>query len=294
MTEPVRLCRYWSAQDQTPHVGQIVGDQVFSLTARDPEAFASFVDVLQEPDLVGRVSRADAPRATPGLRYSDLDRVPSQDEPYLLAPITTREVWACGETYERDASDAPAADPFDRAYLADRPELFFKATPSRVVGPNEPIRARADAALVFPEPELVLILNRDADIVAYTVGHDVTAYDLCDENILYMPQVKVYDGSCALGPTFVLASTVDFRTLTIHMTVTRAGRVIYEGGTPLSRLIRPFTNVISYLFREQHFDDGVLLMTGLGFDLPRGFTIRADDIVEMTPSVIGTLRNRVR
>lgn len=293
--QTVRLCRFWNPPDQSIHIGEVVDGRVRSLTAAAPASFTSFSAMLRNPDLHAAVAGAHRDRRdlAPQYSYASLDTTPAPEVPHLLAPISTQEVWACGETYARDASDAPDASPFDRAYFADRPELFFKSTPHRVAGPNDTIRARSDSRLVFPEPELVLILAPNGTIVAFTAGHDVTAYDLADENVLYMPQVKVFDRSCALGPTFVLADTTDFRDFSITMTVVRDGQAVFEDGTDLKQMIRPFTNVLSYLFREQHFDDGVLLMTGLGFDLPHGFTIKAGDLVETTIPEIGTLRNNV-
>jgi 2-dehydro-3-deoxy-D-arabinonate dehydratase len=290
----LKLCRYWSPLDGREAIGLVEDGGVYDLTAVDSESFGSYTSLLEGDRLTDAVREAaPAARDRPVLAFDQLDVPPDPALRHLLAPITKQEVWGTGETYERDASAAPDASPFDRAYHAARPELFFKATPNRVSGPNEPIRARRDAKLVFPEPELALIVNSGAEIVAFTVGNDVTAYDLCDENILYMPQVKIFQGCCALGPAVVLADTVDFREFTIRMTIERDGREIFEDGTELARMTRPFENVLSYLFREQAFPAGVIVMTGLGFDLPHGFTIRPGDIVAITIPAIGTLRNPV-
>jgi 2-dehydro-3-deoxy-D-arabinonate dehydratase len=290
----VKLCRYWSPSDGRAAIGLVDNGHVFDLTSVDEETFGSYTAMLEVDRLGDAVTAASAAaRKGQPLAFSALDVPPDRGVPHLLAPVTKQEVWGTGETYERDASSAADASPFDRAYHADRPELFFKATPNRISGPNEPVRARGDAKLIFPEPELALVVNSRGDVVAFTAGNDVTAYDLADENILYMPQVKIFQGCCALGPALVLADTVDFRSFSIRMTVVRSGRSMFEGSTDLSRMTRPFENVLSYLFREQSFPNGVILMTGLGFDLPHGFTIRRGDLVEITIPAIGTLRNPV-
>jgi 2-dehydro-3-deoxy-D-arabinonate dehydratase len=293
MKGAIRPCRYWSPIARADHIGVVLGDSVYSLTDHDADTFGSYSGLLQRDDLAGLIASAAESLTGDALSYEDLDRIPSPDHFHLLPPMTRQEVWGSGETYERDTSKEGTASPFDRAYFADRPELFFKATPDRVAGPNMPIRARRDAALVFPEPELALIINRAGRIVAFTAGNDVTAYDLADENILYMPQVKIFKGCCGLGPTIVLADTIDYRALTIDIAVERAGDRIFEARTEVRRLVRPFANIIDYLFREQDYPAGVILMTGLGFDLPHGFSIRRGDVVEITMPVIGTLRNPV-
>lgn len=289
------LCRYWSPAHAGPRIGLVLGDRVHDLTATGEPAFASFTGMLARPDLADVVAAAaDAVTDEDSLDYASLDISPDPERAYLLPLIAEQEVWGTGETYTRKASPTSDASPFDRAYFADRPELFFKATPHRVAGPNAPIRARPDAELVFPEPELALVYNRERRLVGYTIANDVTAYSLCDENILYMPQVKTFMGCCALGPALVLVEDVpDFRKFTIDMHVERDGAEAFRGTAELATMRREFDQIADYLFREQDFVDGVVLMTGLGFDLPHGFTIRPGDVVHIEIAGIGRLRNPV-
>ena len=220
----------------------------------------------------------------------------------LLPPIVCQEVWAAGVTYLRsrdarkeEAKTAGGGDFYDRVYAADRPEIFFKSTAHRTVGPGQKIRLRADAKWNVPEPELVLAVNPAGRIVGYTVGNDVSSRDIEGENPLYLPQAKVYDGSCALGPCVLLADPEGPlpTTTEIKVTIRRGGATVFEGATSLAQMKRRLDELVAYLFRDNSFPDGVFLMTGTGTVPPDDFTLRSGDEVAIEIPPIGTLRNVV-
>ncbi len=217
----------------------------------------------------------------------------------LLAPIDSQEVWGAGVTYERskvareEESDA-AATFYDQIYRADRPELFFKATPSRVVGPGRPIKVRSDSNWTVPEPELALMLAPDLRLVGYTVGNDVSARDIEGRNPLYLPQAKVYAACCALGPCVTIASSMKASAeIAIRMTIERDGSTVFDGATSVGRMARSFAELIDWLGREDVFPDGVILLTGTGIVPPDEVTLQDGDLVAIAIDGIGRLENPV-
>jgi 2-dehydro-3-deoxy-D-arabinonate dehydratase len=216
----------------------------------------------------------------------------------LLAPIDAQEVWAAGVTYRRSRTarmeeSQAAASCYDRVYVSPRPELFFKAAPHRVAGPDQPLRIRADSNWNVPEPELALVLNSRLSIVGYTVGNDMSSRDIEGENPLYLPQAKVYDGCCGLGPWIVPAGELDAHRLAIELTVRRGGRAIFEGHTNTDQMARSAEELVDWLGRDNSFPRGAFLLTGTGI-VPKGkFSLLAGDVVEITIERIGTLRNPV-
>lgn len=201
-----------------------------------------------------------------------------------LAPVEVmQEVWASGVTYlrSRDARQAESetGDIYARVYEAERPELFLKAVGWRVIGPEGEIRVRPDSTWDVPEPELTLVINRHGEIVGYTAGNDVSSRSIEGANPLYLPQAKVYRGSCALGPGIVLAGADEMRELPIHLQVKRDGVMIFDGETNTAQMKRTFEELVSYLYREMRFPHGVLLMTGTGLVPPDDFTLRVGDVV---------------
>jgi 2-dehydro-3-deoxy-D-arabinonate dehydratase len=218
----------------------------------------------------------------------------------ILAPIGSQEVWAAGVTYFRSRSariaeskDAGGGDFYDRVYTAERPELFFKATPSRVAGPGSNVRIRADAKWSVPEPELTLLINPRGQIIGYTVGNDMSSRDIEGENPLYLPQAKVYDRSCALGPCILVSSDPLPATTPIRIEIVRGGHVAFSGATTLAELKRAPADLAAYLFRENMFPFGAFLMTGTGIVPPDDFTLAPGDKVRITIDPIGTLENDV-
>ena len=221
------------------------------------------------------------------------------DSVQLLAPIDRQEVWGAGVTYERskiarEEESEQAATFYDRVYRADRPELFFKASPSRVVGPGQAIRVRRDSQWSVPEPELALVLSPAMRIVGYTVGNDVSARDIEGVNPLYLPQAKTYDASCALGPAITLVEAMPpLAEIKIELEIDRDGHPILRDSTPLSRMARKLEDLIAWLGRDNSFVDGVFLLTGTGVVPPDDFSLRAGDEVRITINGIGTLANSV-
>jgi 2-dehydro-3-deoxy-D-arabinonate dehydratase len=217
----------------------------------------------------------------------------------LLAPIEQQEVWAVGVTYQRskkarmEESDF-SATAYDRVYDAPRPELFFKSLPEKVVGPGEPVGIRSDSNWNVPEPELTFIINSRGHIAGYTIGNDMSSRDIEGENLLYLPQAKIYTGSCAVGPFVRVGITEgEARTWKIEMQVCRGNSVAFQGETSVGQIKRGFEELVGYLFRSQTFPHGAVLLTGTGIVPPDGFTLQANDVVRVTVSGIGTLENPV-
>src|SRR5438093_4762692 len=204
-TVPARaLCRFYSPGGGA-RLGGVYAGHVVDLTAREPALCVSLAALLSAPSgALDDVLRRYA-GAAPDFAYAALDHAPAPDVPHVLAPIDAQEVWAAGVTYTRsrearmEESEA-SADVYARVYDAERPELFFKATPARVAGPNATVVARSDAAWTVPEPELTLLLDARLAAAGYTIGHDLTARDIEGQNPLYLPQAKVYDRGCTRGP----------------------------------------------------------------------------------------------
>jgi 2-dehydro-3-deoxy-D-arabinonate dehydratase len=221
------------------------------------------------------------------------------DSVRLLAPLDEQEVWGAGVTYERskharEQESEQGGSFYDLVYRAHRPELFFKATPSRVVGPGQPIRVRRDSAWCVPEPELALVLDPSLVLIGFTIGNDVSARDIEGENPLYLPQAKVYDSSCALGPSITLAKAMPPRSaIGIRLEINREGTTIYKGETSIARMARRFEELIDWLGRDNTFPAGVILLTGTGIVPPDDFSLRPGDVVRISIDGIGTLENPV-
>jgi 2-dehydro-3-deoxy-D-arabinonate dehydratase len=221
-------------------------------------------------------------------------------EDSLLAPIGSQEVWASGVTYYRsrnarmeEAKTAGGGDFYDRVYVAERPELFMKATPNRVVGHRGKVAIRKDATWSVPEPELTLLANPAGKIVGYTIGNDMSSRDIEGENPLYLPQAKVYDRSCALGPGILISGEPISTSTEIHMQIVRAGKPVFNGSTALTELKRTFSVLLEYLYRDNAFPNGCFLLTGTGIVPPDEFTLQQQDEVRITITGIGTLVNTV-
>jgi 2-dehydro-3-deoxy-D-arabinonate dehydratase len=218
----------------------------------------------------------------------------------ILAPIGSQEVWAAGVTYYRSRSarmaeskDAGGGDFYDRVYLAERPELFFKATPNRVAAPGTPVRIRRDAKWSVPEPEMTLVINPGGKIIGYTIGNDMSSRDIEGENPLYLPQAKVYDRSCALGPCVLITNDSLPTSTGIRLSIERGGETEFTGETTLASLKRSPQILVDFLFREDHFPSGAYLMTGTGIVPPDSFTLSPGDKVIIAIDGIGRLENEV-
>jgi 2-dehydro-3-deoxy-D-arabinonate dehydratase len=250
------------------------------------------------PHSLSDVLHAADPAAVVRGQLGSAAPVPLADVP-LLAPVDQQAVWAAGVTYKRsrearERESAGAARFYDLVYGADRPELFFKATAARVVGPGRPVRVRRDSRWSVPEPELALVLSPALKVVGYTVGNDMSARDIEGENPLYLPQAKVYDGSCALGPVVTLAQAMPpADQVTIRLTIDRGGRTVFDGSTSLTAMKRGFEDLVSWLGRDNSFPNGAVLLTGTGVVPPDDFTLAAGDAVHIDITGIGRLSNVV-
>lgn len=218
----------------------------------------------------------------------------------VLAPIGSQEVWACGVTYLRskigrqeESKDAGGGDFYARVYEAQRPEVFFKSTAHRVVGPHQPVRIRKDSTWDVPEPELTLVVTSSGKIVGYTIGNDMSSRSIEGENPLYLPQAKTYDGSTALGPCiYVTEEPLDPAT-TIRLQISRGGETVFEGSVAISQMKRSPEELVGFVFRECSFPEGCLIMTGTGIVPDHPFTLQSGDEINIAIQGIGELVNTV-
>jgi 2-dehydro-3-deoxy-D-arabinonate dehydratase len=217
-----------------------------------------------------------------------------------MPPLEQQEVWAAGVTYFRsrtarmeESKAASGSSFYDLVYNAERPELFFKAAPWRVVGSGDTVRIRRDAQWSVPEPELVLLISPKGRILGYTAGNDMSSRDIEGENPLYLPQAKVYDGSCAVGPALVVVAAPIAPDTRIDLEIRRGGGTEFSGSTSVSEMKRDFPTLVEYLYRETSFPNGCLLFTGTGVVPPDGFTLQPGDQILVTVGFAGTLRNSV-
>ena len=247
---------------------------------------------LSRPDAEDEATESD------GLTLKKLDVAPAESVPHLLAPIDSPEVWGCGVTYKRSADmrdDDSEQDIYSRVYYADRPEIFFKATPSRCVGPNGFIGIRSDSTLTATEPELAYVLSGNGEIVGYTLCNDVSAWDIERDNPLYLPQSKVFYGCCALGPLFVTPSEVDDPyNLDMRCTVLRGEDTIYEGSVNTSQINWKFEQLTEFLMRDNPIPFGTVVSTGTGIIVPNDLPLAAGDVVQIEIEEFGTLSNPVK
>jgi 2-dehydro-3-deoxy-D-arabinonate dehydratase len=219
---------------------------------------------------------------------------------YLLPPIGSQEVWAAGVTYlkSRDArmeesKESGGADCYQRVYEAERPELFFKALPHRVVGHRQTVYIRKDSTWNVPEPELTLYINKAGNIQAYTIGNDMSSRSIEGENPLYLPQAKVYEKSAGLGPCLYIPEQPISPETGIYMSIHRDEKKMYEGNTTISRMKRLLPELATYLYRECDFPQGCFLMTGTCLVPPNDFTLQPNDRIDIRIDGIGELVNLV-
>jgi len=267
-------------------------------TARGPviESGGAFVRLDEEWDaLVNRAALEAHLRAAVARGPAR----PSLDEP-PLAPAAGQEIWGAGVTYDRsraarleESEQAGGASFYDRVYEAERPELFFKCAGWRARGPGQAVRIRRDARWSVPEPELALVINARAEIVGWTIGDDLSARDIEAENPLYLPQAKIWDGACALGPAVLVVAGPLPPDTPITLRVVRAGAAVFEGGTTPARMRRDPAQLVAWLYRETSFPAGCVLLTGTGIVPPNDFALRAGDAIEIHVPPVGTLSSRV-
>jgi 2-dehydro-3-deoxy-D-arabinonate dehydratase len=282
----VKICRFL-AGDAAVRIGLV--DDAANIVDLTPAGITTLAPVLESADPVALLNGIDR-KALPRLAVSDV---------ILRPPIERQEVWAAGVTYLRsktarmEESDF-SATAYDRVYDADRPEIFFKALAEKVVPTGEAAGIRRDAAWSVPEPELALMINSRGQIAGCTIGNDMSSRDIEGENLLYLPQAKVYDRSCALGPWIRLGVTeAEARDWTVRSTITRGGERVFSGETRLGNIKRNFEELAGYLYRSQTFPHGAVLLTGTGIVPPDDFTLHEHDVVEIEIAPIGVLRNSV-
>jgi 2-dehydro-3-deoxy-D-arabinonate dehydratase len=222
------------------------------------------------------------------------------DPAKALAPIGTQEVWAAGVTYYRsrdarmeESKAAGGGDFYAKVYEADRPEIFFKSTPHRVAGPGQKVRIRKDSKWNVPEPELAVVVNAAGEIIGWTICNDMSSRDIEGENPLYLPQAKVYDQSCALGPAILVAPEPPPPSTKIELEIRRGGSTAFAGETALDRLKRTPQSLVEWLLRDNSFPSGCFLSTGTGIVPPDSFTLQSGDVINITIGPIGTLSNTV-
>lgn len=272
-------------RDNVVRVGVVEDQRVASL--RNSDAYPTLAAILdaEEPTNVVRELREATTHA-----LSDVK---------LLPPIDSQEVWAAGVTYKRSKTarmeeSETAASCYDRVYVSPRPELFFKATPHRVSGPGQPLRIRVDATWNVPEPELTLVINSHLKLVGFTIGNDMSSRDIEGDNPLYLPQAKVYNQCCGLGPVITLAESMPARDqIGIRLSIQRQGSPVFEGTTSVAQMARTFEDLIGWLTRDNNFPNGAFLLTGTGIVPDSNFTLHPGDQVAISIDGIGTLENPI-
>ncbi len=281
----MRVTKFIDSADSI-RVGRVDGDQLLPLQLDDH--FGSLADLLA----------ADAPMAAVDSLATGA-AIKIDDSIRWLPPIDHQEVWAAGVTYKRsqtarmEESEA-AASCYDRVYKADRPELFFKATPHRVSGHRQPLRIRKDAIWNVPEPEITLVLSPALKIVGLTVGNDMSSRDIEGENPLYLPQAKCYNQCAGLGPWITLYDALPPMTeIGVDLKIDRDGKIVFDQQTSAEQMARSFQNLVGWLGRDNTFPAGAFLMTGTGIVPTSEFTLQPGDIVNITIDGVGTLSNPI-
>lgn len=255
------------------------------------------VRLLDVPGGLSSILHADVPRKAAEQAASR--RTIPLSEVSLLAPVDHQEIWAAGVTYKRsqearERESEGAAKFYDLVYSAARPELFFKAPAGRVVGPGGTVRVRGDSRWSVPEPELALVISPKLQIVGYTIGNDMSARDIEGENPLYLPQAKIYNGSCAVGPAITLAEAMPrLAEVKIRLKIHRGGKQVFDGNASAGQMNRTPQELVDWLSRETSFPDGAILLTGTCIVPPDDFTLAAGDRVAIEISGIGCLGNVV-
>jgi 2-dehydro-3-deoxy-D-arabinonate dehydratase len=282
----MKLCRFKDKSNQV-RVGLAADDN--TLLDLTPAGVTQLQPLLESDNPVAQLNQI-AKQNPPRLALAEIQ---------LCAPVERQEIWAAGVTYLRSKTARMgesdfSANAYDKVYAAERPELFFKALAEKVVAPGEPVGIRRDSKWNVPEPELALVLNSKGKIVGHTIGNDMSSRDIEGENLLYLPQAKIYTGSCALGPWIQLgAGETAAREWKIRLNIRRAGKSVFSGETTVGQIKRRFEELADFLFRSQLFPHGAVLLTGTGIVPPETFTLQARDVVDIEITGIGLLRNPV-
>ncbi len=299
----MKLCQFFVPSAGT-RVGVVQGDEVVDITSRK-SGITSTLELLvrgRTVDGIERLARQAARSARTRYQWSELDRVPSGRRAHLLAPLDAAEIWGAGITYRRSreyytehsGETGRARGIYDYVYEAKRPELFFKATAARAVGPNGTIAVRADSSLTAVEPELAVIVGVGGRIVGYSVGNDLSAWDIERENPLFLPQSKIFDGCFAFGPVITTAGEIrDPHALELTCTIVRNGQTRYRGQVNTGEMKRRVPELVEWLTRNNTVPPGTVLSTGTGILVPDEHALTERDVVEIALEGVGTLRNHV-
>ncbi len=254
---------------------------------------------LAESDWAALTTRDDL-RAHLESQLGHASPTSAPDKHAVLAPIAAQEVWAAGVTYFRsrtarmeESQTAGGGSFYDRVYEAERPELFFKNSPHRVAASETAVRIRKDSKWNVPEPELALLITPSGKLIGYSIGNDMSSRDIEGENPLYLPQAKVYDRSCSLGPGILVSDGPLPADSRIRMDILRNGELSFSGETTLDQMKRTPATLIEYLYRETSFPHGCFLLTGTGIIPPDAFTLQPGDVIRIAIDEIGTLQNFV-
>jgi len=291
------LCRFRTNGSES-HLGLVNDAKLYDLTALGKQEYATmsawlFAASGQAEQALDELEAI----ASQTVAVATSEQLGANGEPCLLCPLDSQEVWACGVTYEmsREARMHESKEPtiYGRVYDADRPEIFFKAPPHRVVGPGAAVAVRADSSWSVPEPEMALVVTPGLEIIGYTIGNDMSSRDIEGQNPLYLPQAKIYDRCCSLGPLVRLARGFDPLDLDVDCAIYRDGKLAFEGHTHTSQIHRSLAGLVSYLGRCNSFPEGVFVLTGTGIVPPNSFTLQQGDRVDITFEGLGMLSNPV-
>lgn len=281
----MNVTKFIDASD-SPRVGIVQDDSITALELGSK--FSCLADILADDDPIAAVESLGRGES-----------VAISDSTRWLPPIDRQEVWAAGVTYKRsqtarmEESEA-AASCYDRVYQADRPEIFFKATPHRVSGHGGPLRIRTDAHWNVPEPEVTLVLSPKLRIVGLTVGNDMSSRDIEGDNPLYLPQAKCYDQCAGLGPWITLYHSLPpVDQIAVDLKIHREGKIVFDQQTSADQMAREFGDLVSWLGRDNSFPDGAFLMTGTGIVPTSDFTLHPGDSVQISIAGVGTLVNPI-
>jgi 2-dehydro-3-deoxy-D-arabinonate dehydratase len=291
------LCRF-ALEDGDPCLGYLRHGNLYNLSALGNPVYASLENWLTAASGRAHDALAALDEAIEGVRpVAEAQALLAGGAIAVLPPIDRQEVWACGVTYEmsRSARMRESQEPtiYEKVYDAERPEIFFKATAHRVVGHGDAVGIRGDSRWDVPEAELTLLITPDLEIIGYTVGNDMSSRSIEGENPLYLPQAKVYDRCCALGPVICLAGDIDPLNLAVTCTIERDGRTVFSGETHTRQIHRSLEELVSCVGRCNTFPAGAWVMTGTGVVPPDTFTLQESDVAHITFEGLGTLTNPV-
>jgi 2-dehydro-3-deoxy-D-arabinonate dehydratase len=287
----LKFCSFGAPEK--PTLGILENGMLYDLASSDSNTFADLHTLYFKAN--GDPSKM---RELASAAMGTAKRIPFQYS-LLRIPAKPAEVWGAGVTYLRSRqareSETKTKGLYDYVYDATRPELFLKDSGLRCRGPGEEIGVRSDSTWTVPEPELTIVCDREATVVGYTIGNDVSSRDIEGENPLYLPQAKVYTGSAAVGPVIVTPDEIQNpHSLEIAMKIRRNGKESFSGSTNTSQMKRSVLELLNYLKQNNEVGTFTFLMTGTSIVPPDDFSLQTGDEVEIEIEKIGTLTNPVR